>query len=72
MTRSKLVAKIEGDIGWKGSSTVPMGVIREALSVDPRASTTTDGALEEFASNHGWQVRHDDDLITPRVIFSPI
>lgn len=72
MTRAELGDRIEQDIKQEGRAHVPIGIIREIFSADSRASTTIDAALEEFASNRGWQVRHDGDLITPRVIFSPI
>ncbi len=70
MTQSKLVAKIEKDIGQKGSAKVPMDIIREALSADTPVSTTLDVALEEFASNHGWHIQHEA-LPTHRVVFYP-
>ncbi len=72
MTKEELVAYIERDIAQKGGARVPLGILREALADDMRVSTTLDAAAEEFASNHGWRVRPDDDLPTLRFLFSPV
>ncbi len=71
MTQDELVANIEKDIEQKGSAHVPMNIIREVFSDDMQNSPTFDDALEEFASSHGWHVRHEA-LPIPRVIFSHV
>ncbi len=71
MTQDELAAQIEKEIERKGGANVPLGVIREAFADEARNSTTLEDALEEFASIHAWQVRHDD-LHTPRFYFYPV
>ncbi len=71
MTQEELITQIEKDIAQKGVAHVPTDIIQKVLSADTHASQALDAALEEFASNHGWHVRHDA-LPIPKVIFSPV
>jgi hypothetical protein len=72
VTRTELAAQIKKDIERKGHARVPIGILQEALSVDTHASTANDAAMEEFAGNHGWRIRHGNDLPTPRAMFYPV
>lgn len=72
MTQEELAAHIAQDIKRKGSASVPIGIIREAFFAGTRISPTIDAVLKEFASNHGWHIRPDDDLPTLRVVFNSV
>jgi hypothetical protein len=73
VTQEELLAQIKQDIAQKGGAHVPIGIIREVFYADTRISVPLAAVLEEFASNHGWHIRHDDDASpTPRVIFYPV
>lgn len=71
MTREELIAEIKRDIEQKGGASVPIGIIRQAISDNISAPPKIDAPLRNFAAAHGWDVQPDDDLPTLRVFFFP-